>query len=98
MMASSESEMLSRLRQYLDRVLFSTAIAEKLGEGQDGGVWRTAYNTAVKVFARERNYQCERDCYLRLHDAECGQLGIFVTLALAEELFEPTVWADVEDA
>ncbi len=40
-----------------------------LGFGNDGYVWRSDQNTAVKAFDRERTYQSERDSYRRLLEA-----------------------------
>jgi hypothetical protein len=37
-----------------------------LGDGTDGAVWSTNYDTAVKVFKYEFGYCNERDCYQRL--------------------------------
>ena len=39
-----------------------------LGEGTDGGVFRTDMKTAVKVFHRQCTYETERDCYRVLQE------------------------------
>lgn len=39
-----------------------------LGEGTDGGVFRTNMKTAVKVFHRQRSYETERNCYRVLQE------------------------------
>lgn len=39
-----------------------------LGGGTDGDVWKTARDTAVKVFKYENGYYNERDSYSRLAD------------------------------
>ncbi|KAA1260513.1 hypothetical protein LF1_30530 [Rubripirellula obstinata] len=48
-----------------------------LGFGQDGSVYRSSRDTAVKSFYRERNYFTERDCYFRLMDLDWISVGDF---------------------
>ncbi len=76
-MSKSENELLVRLQRYIDRHELTMAVLEPLGGGQDGSVWESDRNTAIKVFSREANYWRERDCYLRLHDVGIERLGIF---------------------
>lgn len=52
-------------------------IANLLGFGQDGEVWRTSRQTALKVLERDQAYQNERDAYQLLSDAGINQIGIF---------------------
>ena len=55
----SEAEQRARLYS-LNR---KRAIEGPLGDGIDGGVWRTDKKTAVKACFRETSYVNERDCY-----------------------------------
>ena len=63
-----------RLRDELE-ALAKTYAGEKgisltqfLGDGNDGAVWATSRNSAVKVLDRADSYRRERDAYLRLKD------------------------------
>ncbi len=55
-----------------------------LGFGQDGAVWISSRETAVKLLERERTYINERDAYLRLSDENVTSLGIFAVPALVD--------------
>ena len=58
--------------------LFDKAI---LGAGEDGEIWRTCSDTAVKAFYREKNYVNELECYRRLHSSGWTQIdGLAVPL------------------
>jgi len=61
-------QFLARLKAYLSVRPGGVKIETPLGEGTDGAVWATIWDTAVKVFERERGYVNERDTYLRLAD------------------------------
>jgi hypothetical protein len=63
---------MSRMRHELESKAKAYA-AEKgisltvfLGNGNDGAVWATSRNSAVKVLERPHSYQRERDAYLQL--------------------------------
>lgn len=43
-----------------------TVLTELLGNGEDGIVWRTSANAAIKAFYRRKNYEKELACYIRL--------------------------------
>jgi len=52
-------------------------IEDSLGFGQDGAVWRSSRETAIKVLERERTYLNERDAYLLLQDQQISHIGPF---------------------
>jgi len=55
----------------------SIASEEPLGAGQDGTVWLTSRETAIKALNRERNYLNERDSYRLLTERSIDRIGIF---------------------
>jgi len=55
----------------------SIASEEPLGAGQDGTVWLTSRETAIKALNRERNYLNERDSYRLLTEQSIDRIGIF---------------------
>ncbi len=60
-----------------------------LGFGEEGCVWRASVpppftETAVKVFDRRSNFQCERDAYLRLRDRQVTHLNDFSVPSLVD--------------
>jgi hypothetical protein len=61
-------ESFERLDHYLSLRSGGAKSNEYLGSGTDGDVWKTADDTAVKVFHYERGYLNERDSYQRLAD------------------------------
>ncbi|MCE9545327.1 MAG: type IV conjugative transfer system protein TraE [Planctomycetia bacterium] len=48
-----------------------------MGFGQDGYLWATEQTTAVKVFARQGNYDRELGCYQRLSEHNITAIGNF---------------------
>ena len=52
-------------------------IVERLGFGNDGEVWKTDNDTAVKVFERRDAYDRELQCYLRLREYGVGDIDGF---------------------
>jgi len=72
-------QFVERLEQYLILRPGHVKIEKFLGEGTDGAVWAASspdtFQTAIKVFERERGYFNERDTYLRL-----AQFGVINTL------------------
>ena len=52
-------------------------LADPLGHGIDGNVWRTSRQSALKVFALRETYERERDCYRRLFDNRVERLAGF---------------------
>ena len=59
---------LERVREYLSVSNSSVNLKEFLGEGTDGAVWATGWDTAIKAFTHEHGYENERDTYKRLLD------------------------------
>jgi hypothetical protein len=55
-----------------------------LGFGSDGAVWPTSRGSALKILYRVRNYDVERDCYLRLRDAGWKRVGILTIPRLVD--------------
>ena len=55
----------------------SIASEEPLGSGQDGTVWLTSRETAIKAMNREQNYLNERDSYRLLAERSIDRIGIF---------------------
>jgi len=53
-------------------------LAERLGFGMDGAVWKSTRNSAIKVLERKETYLRERDCYRRLLEDEVTTLAGFV--------------------
>ena len=48
-----------------------------LGHGNDGTVWASTRDSAVKAFHREKNYRLEVECYQRLKDAGIEKIDDF---------------------
>jgi hypothetical protein len=63
-------ENLVRIKEYLRLNPNAANLKEFLGDGTDGEVWLTDYDTAIKAYNYECGYLNERDAYLRL--AEYG--------------------------
>src|SRR5262245_19044746 len=53
-------------RQYAAKQKFK--LGKFLGGGNDGDVWESDQNTAVKALRRVDNFQTELECYQRLRD------------------------------
>lgn len=56
-----------------------------LGDGNDGAVWESTRNTAVKVLERPDSYQRERDAYFRLRDHNISEIEGFAVPALIDQ-------------
>lgn len=74
-MVDNRKEIRIRASMYARDRGFAIRFANRLGVGNDGWVWPSTRNTAVKAFERERPYQCEKHSYLRLQDAGISQIG-----------------------
>ncbi len=61
-----------------------TLLLRFLGDGNDGAVWESSRNTAVKVLERPDSYQRERDAYLRLGDHDVTEIEGFAVPTLIE--------------
>ena len=60
-----------------------------LGGGNDGDVWKSNQNTAIKAFYHEKNFRMELGCYQRLKSHDIRKiLGLTVPQLVA--------WADSE--
>ncbi|MEO8495229.1 MAG: hypothetical protein ABI614_09175 [Planctomycetota bacterium] len=55
-----------------------------LGDGNDGAVWESNRESAVKVLERPDSYQRERDAYLRLGDRNVTEIEGFAVPALID--------------
>lgn len=55
-----------------------------LGEGTDGGVFRTDKKTAIKVFLRRESYEKERDCYRILMENDVTEICGFAVPRIIE--------------
>ncbi|TWT51608.1 hypothetical protein KOR42_34960 [Thalassoglobus neptunius] len=49
-------------------------VTEKLGGGQDGEVFATSDDSAIKVFKYKDLYEKEREVYMRIFDKNIGEL------------------------
>ena len=49
-----------------------------LGHGNDGSVWASNRDSAIKAVYRERNYRAEVECYQRLKEAKTEKVDDFV--------------------
>ncbi len=52
----------------------SLRLVTRIGHGNDGTVWQSDRQSAVKAFHREDGYVRERDCYRRLFDRSIHEL------------------------
>lgn len=79
-------------------------IRKSLGFGQDGHVFLTHSNTAVKVLSRPENFRLELACYERLEENGVNAIGMFAVpklrdfseelLAIEMSLVEPPFIVD----
>lgn len=54
------------MRQYANEHQLKFNVKDQLGEGTDGAVWATSNNSVIKVFEREKTFDTELQCYMRL--------------------------------
>ena len=73
-----------RAKSYVNYHYGSPLLNELLGLGQDGGVWSSIENTAIKVLERERAYRCELESYQRLQQAGISTLLGFTIPSLVD--------------
>ena len=83
-MISIPDQLLRNATDYLnDRKL---EIVRFLGDGNDGAVWETSRETAVKAIERGDSYRRERDCYFRLQDLGWNNvLGLALPCLIEED-------------
>jgi len=67
-----------------------------LGFGQDGMVWLSTRETAVKWLERERAFQRERDAYLQLQANTPEQIA--ESVEESRQLYDDQDWQAIEDA
>jgi len=63
-----------RAHKYAQRFDLLLNFEKPLGYGNDGYVWRSNQNTAVKAIERERAYLCELESYQRLQRAGISEI------------------------
>lgn len=76
-MGRSEAETTEAGLLYAQQNTIAIDIGKPLGVGEDGMVWLSSNNSAVKAFYREKNYENERDCYFRLQDTDTTEIAGF---------------------
>ena len=59
----TNTDLLRSAQIYAARRSLEVNNAMRLGYGNDGAVWLTNMQTAVKAFARTENYRTELECY-----------------------------------
>lgn len=52
-------------------------LARQLGSGQEGYVWATRRQSALKVFERDNNFNRELECYHILAENCCSKIDVF---------------------
>ncbi len=52
-------------------------LTKKLGSGNEGFVWATTRNSAVKLFERLDNFKRELECYQRLAEFNLNKIDVF---------------------
>ena len=86
----TDAELLARADQYCNSKGTKVIRQPILGHGSDGAVWQTDRNTAVKVLARERNFNAELECYLRLKEHNIRDMEGFAIPFLVG--YDETLW------
>jgi hypothetical protein len=71
-----------RARRYLANRYRDAQVEKHLGSGEDGAVWQTSDNTAIKVLERRRNYNNEVESYQRIQNEGIANLLEFTIPAL----------------
>lgn len=74
----AHSELLERAKTYSATRQLPRETQSLLGAGQDGTVWRTSADTAVKVFHREGAFASELAAYQRLAELDMVKVNEFV--------------------
>ena len=76
-MSTSLEDQKDRAIQYAAERNLVLDFDDQLGFGNDGIVWPTNEDSAVKVYERWDNYNRELGCYQRLSDLSVDQVGDF---------------------
>ena len=74
---TSPISLTQRAEQYANQYDINVRFDRQLGFGNDGSVWETDQNSAIKSFEREVNYIQERRCYQRLAELGVEDVGNF---------------------
>lgn len=83
---NESTNFLERAEQFLALLDASARLGKRLGYGNDGEIWATTTNAAVKIFEREPNYRRELNCYRRLYDKSVDKIeGFSVPVLLAND-------------
>ena len=80
---------MGRAKSYAESQCRIVDFSEPLGFGQDGRVWRTEHNSAIKVIERPETYNREKGCYQRLEEngvSEINGLAVPKLLGFHDEL------------
>lgn len=73
-MDKSKSELIEMVSHYADSRSIKINPQEMIGSGNDGRVWRTSRNSALKIHYRDLNYQNEKECYKRIMQRDIKQI------------------------
>lgn len=69
-----DSILIQRATLYAERNTLILDFDDRLGNGQDGAVWKTDKNSAVKALLHQNNYRTELRCYQRLLEHRIGEI------------------------
>lgn len=64
----------AKMREYARQHQLKFNIKGQLGEGTDGAVWATSKNSVIKVIQREKTFEIERSCYMRLQERRISEV------------------------
>ncbi|WP_425616325.1 hypothetical protein NA78x_006272 [Anatilimnocola sp. NA78] len=70
-------------QEYAKSHEMSTSL-ELLGDGTDGAVWLTSDRTAIKVFHDRKQFEIEKECYIRLAAAKVKEARGFAIPQLVD--------------
>lgn len=70
-------DLLARAQQYAVKYDTEIITSPRLGDGNDGAVWQTVDNNAVKVFWRTDTFHRELACYQRLRERNVRRVKKF---------------------
>ena len=73
----TNTELLRSAQDYAARRSLEVNDAMRLGYGNDGAVWLTNMQTAIKAFARIDNYRIELECYQRFRNEKITHIRGF---------------------
>ena len=59
----TDSKLLLQAEEYANRCDIPLPFKSRLGSGEEGCVWGTAFDTAIKAFDREKNFNLELKAY-----------------------------------